>query len=208
MTEPTEPIEPRKPTDWEAIGREYRAGQFSVREIARQHGLSEGAIRKRARADNWQRALADKVRKAVRERLVRDDGTQEGARTQRDEEIVETAARRGVELVRQHRATLGRAHSVVQKLLVELEDATDIADTLGDEVESEKDGRRRISMRRAVSLGGRAQTALALGQTLRALVPLERQAFGLDTEVPAGNYVISDQPMSDDEWAARHATGD
>ncbi|CZW65294.1 Uncharacterised protein [Enterobacter hormaechei] len=38
----------RKP-DWEAIETAYRAGVMSLREIASQHGISEGAIRKRAK---------------------------------------------------------------------------------------------------------------------------------------------------------------
>jgi DNA-binding Lrp family transcriptional regulator len=39
----------RMSVDWEAIEREYRAGQLSVREIARQQGLSHTAINKRAK---------------------------------------------------------------------------------------------------------------------------------------------------------------
>jgi hypothetical protein len=65
----------RKSVDWIAIEREYRAGQLSVREIARRSSVTEGAVRKHAKADGWTRALADKVREAVRERLVR-SGTQ------------------------------------------------------------------------------------------------------------------------------------
>ena len=61
----------RKSVDWEAIEREYRAGQLSVREIARTSGVTETAIRKHAKADGWTRALAEKVREAVREKLVR-----------------------------------------------------------------------------------------------------------------------------------------
>ena len=38
----------RKVLDWEAIEREFRAGQLSLREIGRRFGLTEGAIRKRA----------------------------------------------------------------------------------------------------------------------------------------------------------------
>ena len=36
--------------DWEAIETAYRAGVMSLREIASLHGISEGAIRKRAKA--------------------------------------------------------------------------------------------------------------------------------------------------------------
>ena len=43
--------EPRPAIDWEKIEREYRAGQLSVVEIGRQHGISHTAINKRAKRD-------------------------------------------------------------------------------------------------------------------------------------------------------------
>ena len=60
----------RKLVDWEAIEREYRAGQLTVVEIGRQHGLSHTAINKRAKRDGWTRNLAGRVRKEVSARLV------------------------------------------------------------------------------------------------------------------------------------------
>ncbi len=48
--------------DWEAIETAYRAGVMSLREIASQHGISEGAIRKRAKRDDWSRDLNAKVK--------------------------------------------------------------------------------------------------------------------------------------------------
>jgi nucleotidyltransferase/DNA polymerase involved in DNA repair len=60
----------RKSVDWEAIEREYRAGQLTVVEIGRQHGLSRTAINKRAKRDGWTRNLADRVRKEVSARLI------------------------------------------------------------------------------------------------------------------------------------------
>ena len=47
---------------WEAIETAYRAGVMSLREIASQHGISEGAIRKRAKRDDWSRDLNAKVK--------------------------------------------------------------------------------------------------------------------------------------------------
>ncbi|PHM72271.1 phage protein [Xenorhabdus sp. KJ12.1] len=44
--------------DWEAIESAYRAGLLSLREIASQHGISEGAIRKRANRDEWDKRLS------------------------------------------------------------------------------------------------------------------------------------------------------
>ncbi len=61
--------------DWEAIETAYRAGVMSLREIASQHGISEGAIRKRAKRDDWSRDLNAKIQQKaddlVRKREVR-----------------------------------------------------------------------------------------------------------------------------------------
>ncbi len=48
--------------DWEAIETAYRAGVMSLREIASQHGISEDAIRKRAKRDDWSCDLNTKVK--------------------------------------------------------------------------------------------------------------------------------------------------
>ncbi|HDL7825153.1 TPA: terminase small subunit [Yersinia enterocolitica] len=50
-----------KKPDWEAIKREYCAGQLSIRALAEKSGVSDTAIRKRAKADEWPKP--EKVRK-------------------------------------------------------------------------------------------------------------------------------------------------
>lgn len=42
--------------DWEAVGEAYRAGSESIRKIAKLHGVSDTAVRKRAKAGKWKRA--------------------------------------------------------------------------------------------------------------------------------------------------------
>ncbi|WP_145532571.1 terminase small subunit [Yersinia alsatica] len=51
-----------KKPDWEAIKREYSAGQLSIRALAEKYGVSDTAVRKRAKADSWPKP--EKVRKA------------------------------------------------------------------------------------------------------------------------------------------------
>lgn len=55
--------------DWEAIESAYRAGVLSLRDIGEQYGVTEGAIRKRAKKFGWVRNSGTQVRK---------NGTQSG----------------------------------------------------------------------------------------------------------------------------------
>jgi hypothetical protein len=158
----------KAPHDWEKIEIEYRAGQLSVREIARQNGLSEAAIRKRAKADGWQRALVDKVRAAVREKMVREDGAHDGSQaTARDEEIVENAAVRGFAVVTSHRKDLEQLHGLkrilANRLSQILDGITPEGPCLGDR-ESPGDLLEKLS------------------RVTSRLIPLERQAHNLDED--------------------------
>lgn len=49
--------------DWEAIESAYRAGVLSLRDIGEQYGVTEGAIRKRAKKLGWVRKAGTQVRK-------------------------------------------------------------------------------------------------------------------------------------------------
>ncbi|HBX6020866.1 TPA: hypothetical protein MH591_17125 [Klebsiella pneumoniae] len=55
--------------DWEAIESAYRAGVLSLRDIGEKYGVTEGAIRKRAKKFDWVRNSGTQVRK---------NGTQSG----------------------------------------------------------------------------------------------------------------------------------
>ncbi|MCK5540210.1 MAG: hypothetical protein KAI69_04715 [Deltaproteobacteria bacterium] len=110
-----------KQIDWAGIRKEHRAGQLSLRECARQFGISEGAIRKHAKKHEWgNRLLAKKVRDAVREKLVRNQVRIPSAKQQTDEEIVDEVAERGFKVVTLHRADIDRLREMEQTLLAEL----------------------------------------------------------------------------------------
>ena len=80
--------------DWEGIEREYRAGQLSNVAIAKEFGITEGAIRKRAKRDKWKKDLTERVKQAVRDELVRDAVRETEIRTREasDPEVVEPPA--------------------------------------------------------------------------------------------------------------------
>jgi hypothetical protein len=165
--------------DWEKIEAEYRAGQFSVSEIARQNGVSHTAINKRAKRDGWERDLAPKVRQRVSARLV-----SEGVSAATARETIELAAERDVQIVREHRAVIGRGRNLTLRMLDELDASTtkigDLEALIEADTEGDESARRRDGMMKAISLPSRAGTLKDLSMAAKNWLALERQAFNID----------------------------
>lgn len=151
-----------KRPDWESIEAAYRAGQLSIRNIADSHGISEGAIRKRAKRYDWQRDLTSKVKSAAREKLVRTESTQAGPRT--DADIIEEASTQAASVVLSHRQELASWRALAGKLCFTL-----------SEMDVTEDNHERFA--RSLNAGVDAQLKVIKG---------ERQAFNLD-EVGGGD---------------------
>ena len=139
--------------DIEALERDYRAGMLSLREIGRLHGITDGYIRKIAHERDWERDLGAQVRNRVRS-----DALKQGEE-QSEEEIIQGAAAKGVSIVRKHQR-------IIDKMLGAVEALGEDSENIGKMGDPDKD---RITNR----LG-------TLTQSLSKLIPLERQAQGLD----------------------------
>lgn len=61
MPSTEQPTTEKTAPDWDAIERDFRAGSRAVTAIAGEHGITEGAIRKRAKRDGWVRLPKDKA---------------------------------------------------------------------------------------------------------------------------------------------------
>lgn len=176
--------------DWERIELDYRAGVKSLREVASEHALSEGAIRKRAKRDGWSRDLSAKIQ-AKADELVRKQAVRSEVRTERaisERETIEANAHAVASVKLAHRSDIQRTRRITMALLDELECQTGAENVyllgqLGDLLRSEDDfGRDKLNdlYHKIISLPGRAKTMKDLGESLRVLIALERQAFGLD----------------------------
>lgn len=174
-----------KQPDWEAIERAYRAGALSIRTIAERNGISDTAIRKKAKASGWARDLSEQVRKEVRNKLVRGEVREEQcANPERDAEIVEEAAEEGARVVRSHRRDIRKATNLANLLMDDLlrtiGKREEIEDSIEAETADDTNGMRRATMLSAVALPSNAKTLFQLSSAMKNLQVLERQAYSLD----------------------------
>ncbi|WP_439212503.1 hypothetical protein [Duffyella gerundensis] len=179
--------------DWEAIESAYRAGLLSIREIASQHGITHGAINKRAKRDGWERDLKAKI-KAKADALVskREVSTQVSIETATNERILIEANAEVIATVRmEHRGDIRRARNIASSLFGELEaECADVGalHQLGDLMfEPDDKGYDKLNeiYHKVISMPGRVKSMKDLSDTLKTLIGLERQAYDIDG--PAGD---------------------
>ena len=208
------PVQPAKKADWERIEIDYRAGVKSLREIAGEHGISEGAIRKRAKRDGWTRDLADKIQQRaedlVRTHAVRTEVRSEQRATER--QVIEANAEAVANVKMAHRSDISRARAIVNGLLDELQemvgsDNATLLQELGDLLRSEdENGKDRLNdlYQQIISLPGRSKAMKDLTASLQSLVAMERTAYGMDEKAQQlQGGVVKD--MTDAERAVRLA---
>ena len=145
--------------DWEGIERDYRAGLLTLRQIGEQHGVTHGAINKRAKRDGWDRDLSAKI-KAKAESLVSKQAVSKEVSKERkvsEQAIIEANAQAITNVILSHRTGIGRLRAIAESLMVKLE-LPESEIKFPDQVASVK----------------------SLSETLKNLIGLERQAFNVD----------------------------
>lgn len=176
--------------DWERIEADYRAGILSLREIASPYKVTEGAIRKRAKRDGWERDLEAKIQARadalVRKAEVRSAVRSEAVLTERL--IIEANAERIAEVRGEHRAIGHRVGNLGLQLLSELEQQTASVEdlqNLGELMRAEDEGgqdRLNDLYRKIISTPGRVDAAKKVAETLKHAIGMEREAYGLDNK--------------------------
>lgn len=174
--------------DWEAIESAYRAGVMSLREIASQHGISEGAIRKRAKRDEWSRDLNAKVKERADD-LVRKAEVRKQVRSETvlSERVLIEATAEVITTVRmEHRGDIRRARTLANALFDELEAECADVEALRKlgvlMLEPDENGRDRLNelYHAIISMPERVKSMKALSETLKNLIGIERQAYSMD----------------------------
>jgi hypothetical protein len=170
--------------NWDSIEKDYRAGVRSLRSIAADHDITEAAIRKHANKNNWARDLGARIA-AKAEELVRKDEVRKLVRKETENEIIEANAELQANIIRSHRKDITRYRGLCESLLHELELQTGHLVTFEQLNELMQDsGNEAIDKltdvyRKVIATPSRVDSVKKLSDTLKVLIGLERQAFGI-----------------------------
>ena len=179
--------------DWERIELDYRAGLLTLREMATMHGITHGAINKRAKRDGWSRDLSAKIHARAAELVSRAATVSDPVSIERleaEQLHVEVGATAIMQIKLGHQGSSRRGVDLGMKLMSELEaQSADIEalEQLG-EIMAKPDPRTgqdklNEASRKAISLASRAGTYKTIVDGLRIAIALQRQAFDMDTAV-------------------------
>ncbi len=173
------------PVDWELIEKLYRAGVLSNVQIAEKCGVTEGAIRKKAKKDQWTKDLSAKIKQRTEELVrarqaeaVRGPSTSLTPATEK--QTVEANAQAITELVLGHRTDIKNMRTKASDYQIELDECPD-------------------------ELIKRVGILKILTETQKTLIALERQSFGLDDKAEDHGSSDSEAVYSDTELAVRMA---
>ena len=190
----------RSDIDWPAIERDFRIGQFSLRQIAANHGVNPASVSRRATKEAWVQDRSEEVKERTRAALLANAtqrNSESNTRNTPTEGDIDAAVQTNVALVREHRADIREGREVAKSLMQELREGTDnraeIEQTIYDETRDEKTVERRNRMLRAVALPMRATTLVSLANANKTFIALERQAFNLSPD-PTEGAAAADTP--------------
>lgn len=182
----------KRQIDWEKIELDYRAGIKTLREMAGEHDISEGAIRKRAKRDDWSRDLSAKIEKQaedlVRKSLVRTEVRNSPEYKATEKQVIDANAQAILEVRLSHRKDINKAKNLMMDLLDELQHQTShrelyeqLGELMRDENERGVDKLNDLYLK-VISTPSRIVSAEKLSNTMKNLVALEREAFNIGKE--------------------------
>jgi len=191
---------------WDQIQAEWLAGQLSLSDISRTYGPMRSTIRAKAKRFNWppRGSLVDQVRKEIQSQLLDDGSAPASAPPIQADEIIETAAKRGVAIVRRQRNLLSQLLDIVGATLEDLREMQ----VISRETLEKKHAKHQAALIVALSKA-RLDGMRVVSQVLSQAIPLERLAYSLDDDNGGGvaiKYVApnykkpSYSGLSEDQW--------
>lgn len=178
------PRVPEHAKDWYYAFQQYRAGR-SIQECADDIGVTRAHLFDKISKEGITQDLGLMIRNKTADILAGDVVEANGRLPTTPEDIIQINATLQASIVRSHRTDIDRFRKLVMRFLDELEGEVmyqDLLEDLGTMMRSEnKNGEDKLNdaYRKVISLPGRTETLKKLGETLKILILLERQAFGM-----------------------------
>lgn len=177
----------RKEVDRDALELEYRAGLLSLRVLGSKYGLAASRITQIAEEEGWVRDLSAKIQAKTESKLNRSllNNNLNAEKRISERQEVDGVAQARTDIVIAHRKDIQRNRNLAMRMLEELEQTTDhndLFEQLGELLHApdEKGNDRRNELyRKVIDMPMRIDGVKKLAETLKVLVGLERQAFGL-----------------------------
>ncbi len=195
-------VSKRRRPDWSVVKRQYETGQHSLRALAKLHGISEGAIRKKRDRFGWTCKLSAAVKERTRQKLVqqlaakvpKSKGTQgthfkstHSTRRSRKSapdpdagktlERIEAEREATIENASTHKAAVVTYHQKCLRTLIES------ANVIGERCKQSLEDPAGFDEKKYPFRGKRESVSDALKKCAdieAKLIPLERQAYDLD----------------------------
>lgn len=175
---------PEHEKDYYYAFQQYRAGR-SIQECADDIGVTRALLFDRISAEGITQDLGLLIRNRTSDILAGDVVDANGRLPTTPDDIIQINATLQASIVRSHRTDIDRFRRLVMQFLDELEGITmykDVLEDLGEMMRSEnRNGEDKLNdaYKKVISLPGRTDTMKKLGETLKILILLERQAFGM-----------------------------
>lgn len=194
--------------DWLIVEKDYRAGIKTLRQIADEHGITHGAINKRAKRDGWDRDLSGKIQakaeSLVSKAVVSSEVSREKLATER--QIVEANAHavahvdltnrkdvlRGMDVSRQHIDELAALNDPAFR--ERLEWLGQIMDESGKDEETGRAVKDKVNelYRYIIDMPGRVKMAKEVAAAVGVYVPMMRKIYKLDADANSAASSVED----------------
>lgn len=193
------PVAKKVKADWQAIERDYRTGQFTLRELETKHGAFNSSIARKAKNEGWTQDLSVAIQQATNAKLAADlvSSVVSGS-AQAVSNTVQAAAEVNKNVILGHRTGLAELTTVKRILLTQIQQAAenmvDLAEVI-EMVRSPDDNgidRANDALRKAMGRSALVDDLKKLADVDEKVRKGEREAFGILGEDKPAENAISD----------------
>ena len=194
----------RNDIDWEAVERDYRAGQLTVAQMADKHGVSTSQIKVKAKDKEWQRDLSSAIKARAKAKISQIDvqalveaaasemaelSAKQSAMVQQS--AIEQAADVAAGIVMSHRKHYSKVKTLAADMLEEVAEFGREKESINKlcQIIGQDDPLAAQAIKRVTGFSGRVQSLEKLANTLVKIADAERKAFGIDDEEKGGTTI-------------------